>query len=277
TGTLDPRATGLLVICLGRATKIAQFLADTDKTYEAEIRLGMASETYDEEGIDPTISAKPVPDLAEHEVRDILGKFKGKILQRVPAYSAVRVGGQRLYKLARQRTAVEIPEREIEIEDIRLTRLDLPSIFFTVTCSKGTYVRTLANDIGERIGCGAYLKELSRTRVGPFTLDEAISLNEIRHYRQAGSLKRHIKPIEEVLPFPSIQVKEHFTPFIISGRSPRLKDISEVEGEFSTDDMVCLKDHTGRVAAVGKARIGSEKLKEDHDIKHFFAYVRVLN
>jgi len=277
TGTLDPRATGLLVICLGRATKIAQFLIETDKTYEAEILLGQRSPTMDSEGLDPNEPGQPVPDMNELQMQEVLDTFKGRIVQQVPAYSAVKVGGQRMYKMARKGVAVEAPEREVEIGNITLKKLDLPTVRFVVSCSKGTYVRALADAIGQRIGCGAYLKGLIRTRVGRFELADSLSLSEIKHYRDAGSLKRHVIPIETVLPFPSIQVNKTFSQVIISGRSPELKDIVDISGDFNAEDLISLRDHTGRVMAVGRAEVDSAQLHSDYKGKQFFTYIRVLN
>jgi tRNA pseudouridine55 synthase len=236
----------------------------------------MSSSTFDSEGITDDCQAEPVPQLTEKQVMEILFGFKGKIRQKVPAYSAAKVDGQRLYKLARRGREVDTPEREVEIKEIDLSELELPFIRCRVSCSKGTYIRSLANDIGERIGCGAYLSRLSRTRVGGFVLEEALSLNEIRHYREAGMLKRHIKPIESILQFPSLRVTEDFSRWIVAGRSPRLRDIADVSGEFEPDDLISLKDHNGRIMAVGRAVVGSGKLKDDEN-ENFFTYVRVFN
>ena len=275
TGTLDPRATGLMVVCLGRATKIVQFLTEIDKTYEAEIKLGVRSSTFDSEGILEEES-RPVPQLSDKGIKAVLKEFSGKIIQKVPAYSAVKVGGQRLYTLARMGKPVETPEREVEIRDITLKKYSQPILEIDVTCSKGTYIRTLAHDIGERIGCGAYLHRLNRTRVGNFHLKDALSMNEIKYYRQAGTLKRHIHSIEEVLDFPVIKVNESFAPSIISGKSPRVKDITGFAGEFNPEDLISLMDHTGRIMAVGKIGVASAEIM-DYKGKDFFTYVRVLN
>ena len=277
TGTLDPRATGLLVICLGRATKVAQFLSDMGKTYQAEIMLGVRSRTMDGDGIDPNLPASPVPALTEDDISKVLNTFLGKTIQRVPAYSAVKINGQRLYKLARKNISVETPEREIEIKNIQLTRMTLPIIEITVSCSKGVYIRTLADDIGQKIGCGAYLKNLIRTEVGPFQLKDALTLNEIGHYRQAGLLKRRLLSIESILPFPSIQVDEEFSPAIISGRQPRVKNLIDISGDFGVEDYISLRDHNGRIMAIGKAMVNSVELKDNYKEKNFFTYVRVLN
>jgi tRNA pseudouridine55 synthase len=276
TGTLDPRATGLMIICLGRATKIAQFLTEIDKTYEAEIKLGQRSTTYDTEGILKDDYPKPIPEMSEKDVKRILKKFIGKSKQKPPKYSAIKIGGQRLYNMARRGKNVDPPEREIEIKEIELISMRIPRIEFRVVCSKGTYIRTLAHDIGEKIGCGAYLSKLARTRIGDYNLDDALSVNEIKHYREAGILKKFIQPIEKVLNFPSIQVTEKFTPAIISGKSPLMKDITEIVGDFKPEELISLKDHNGKIRAVGKSEINSAELNGP-EVKQFFKYVRVLN
>ncbi len=275
-GTLDPRATGLMIVCLGRATKIAQFLVDIDKTYDAEIHLGVRSTTYDSEGIIENSETSEIPQLSDSDIIKILSEFKGKIVQKVPAFSAVKIGGQRLYKLARMGKNIETPEREVEIKNIELTKYVSPVITFTVTCSKGTYIRTLANDIGERIGCGAYLSRLNRTKVGNFQLSEALNINEINHYRQAGALRRYIKPIESILPFPSIKVSEDFSPAILTGRPVRSRDIVDISGQFAVEDFISLMDCSGRIMAVGKAEANSSEIQQLQG-KEFFKYVRVLN
>ncbi len=277
TGTLDPRATGLLIVCLGRATKIAQFLSVTDKTYEAEIKLGMRSSTFDSEGIFENDKSEPIPDLSEEQVENILKEFEGKIIQKVPLFSAVKINGRRLHRLARQGKKIDPPEREIEIHEIRLLELDIPYLRIAVTCSKGTYIRTLANDIGERIGCGAYLSGLRRVKAGEYSLKDACSLNEVKYYCQAGILKRYIIPIERVLPFPSIIVDENFSPNIINGRSPQLKDIVNISCSFDANDFITLRDHTGVIRAIGMAEMGSSDLDEKNNNNEFFKYVRVLN
>ncbi len=277
TGTLDPRATGLLIVCLGRATKIAQFLSVTDKTYEAEIKLGLRSTTFDSEGISENDKPEPIPDLTEQEVENILKEFLGKIIQKVPLFSAIKMNGRKLYQLARQGKKIDPPEREIEIHEIKLLESDVPYLRIAVSCSKGTYIRTLANDIGERIGCGAYLSGLRRTRVGEYSIADACTPNEIRDYYQAGILKKYIIPIEKVLPFPSIEVDENFGPNIINGQSPRLKDIVNISNSFDVNDFIALRDHTGVIRAIGTAEMGSSDLDKKNNKHEFFKYVRVLN
>jgi len=276
TGTLDPQATGLLVMCLGRATKITQFLIDADKTYEAEIKLGIRSSTFDSEGITDDILSVPIPDITEEQAGNILKEFEGKIVQKVPMFSAVKVGGRRMYKLARQGRQIEPPERDIDIYKIELVKLEKPFLRFSVSCSKGTYIRSLANDIGERIGCGGYLSGLRRIQVGDYSVMDAHSLNEIEYYQKTGALEEHIIPIETALQFPYIKVNEKFSPNIINGQLPMLKDIVKICGSFIVNDLVALHDYTGRIRAVGRAEMSSSELN-DNTKEEFFKYVRVLN
>ena len=152
TGTLDPQADGLMLICLGRATKLTQFFTEWDKGYRAKITFGQSSDTMDGAGImsDPA----GVPALDRNQIETVLRRFTGKIIQKVPLYSAVKVGGRELHKYARAGVAVESPEREVEVYAIDLLNIELPSITIHVRCSKGTYIRVLADDIGRQVGCG---------------------------------------------------------------------------------------------------------------------------
>ena len=145
-----------------------------------------------------------------------------------------------------------------------------------VTCSKGTYIRTIANDIGELIGSGAYLSGLTRTGVGNFSLANALTLKEVELFKKDGSLSKYIKPIESVLTFPSIRVKEEFGSFINSGKSPQQQDIVGVEGDFQPDEFISLRDYNGKIKAIGKSEICSSEL-DNYKGKSFFTYIRVLN
>jgi len=275
TGTLDPRATGLLITCLGRATKISQFLNGTDKRYEAEITLGYKSSTYDSEGIIEE-SKSDVPDMTSSELDKVLSNFRGNIRQKVPAFSAVKVDGKRLYKLARSGKEVETPERDVEIKELTLEHIELPVIKCRITCTKGTYIRTFAHDIGEEIGCGGYLSGLKRTDVGDFNIKEALTLEQIAKLYDEENLRNHIVPIESALKFPSIKVSEDFVGHVINGRSPNFSDLISVDGEFEIDQLVSLRDHQGNIMAVGRAEMKSDYI-DKNETDRFFKHVRVLN
>lgn len=204
TGTLDPFATGVLVLCVGRATRVARYFEGLDKAYRAVVKLGVVTETGDGEGA--PVESRPVPELSSEEAEALLESFRGTITQRPPAYSAVKVGGQRLYARARRGEEVSAPLREVTIRALRLERLKGDEMSLYVECSKGTYIRSLAVDIGELAGCGAHCAALRRTKVGPFSVEEASTLEELDGLgeKRAGerlmgldaALGRFLEPIE---------------------------------------------------------------------------------
>ncbi|MFZ6015002.1 MAG: tRNA pseudouridine(55) synthase TruB [Patescibacteria group bacterium] len=180
-GTLDPFATGLLIIGIGPATKKLHDIVGLDKTYEATATLGATSDTYDLTGlIAPTPDSKfQIPDLKN--IEDVLKNFQGVIDQKAPAYSAKKVGGKKLYELARAGQDVEHlrPTKKVDIAELVITDYNYPTLKFKVTCSSGTYIRSLAHDIGQELGCGAYLSELRRTRIGEYKLEDAKKLETL--------------------------------------------------------------------------------------------------
>jgi tRNA pseudouridine55 synthase len=176
-GTLDPMATGLLALVLGRATKLqAQFMGD-DKTYIGTIRLGIATDSGDADG--EIVAEKPVPEISREQIEAAFAKFRGDLLQKPPMVSAIKHKGQPLYKLARKGVEVEREPRLVHIYDFRPTKIELPNIEFTATCSKGTYLRVLAADLGEIFGCGAHLSALRRTKSGHFSVENAQPLENL--------------------------------------------------------------------------------------------------
>jgi tRNA pseudouridine55 synthase len=277
TGTLDPRAEGLMVICLGRATKIAQFVSDFSKVYEAEVYLGKRSRTYDSEGILTDQMPMRPPDMTPEEAQELLDTFRGVIKQKVPAYSAVRVNGQKMYELARRGIDVDTPVREVEIKDIKLIEYSKPFLRFRCDCSKGTYIRTLAHDIGIKLGCGAYLSRLRRVAVGPLTLNKALSLSEVGRYHANGTLHKHLLTYDKVLTYSAIKITDEFKKFVISGRELKPKDIVDIEGNFAAGEKVVLKDIGGNVLAVGRAEASAGEIKESRNGHKLFSYIRVLN
>lgn len=197
TGTLDPDATGVLPVCVGKATKVCDLLTDKDKAYVAQVRLGVTTDTLDMTG--EILSEKEV-NVSEERLCRTLEKFCGEIQQIPPMYSAIKIGGKRLYELARQGKEVERAPRTVTIHDLKLreTALDRQEFTIEVRCSKGTYIRTLCQDIGEMLGCGAAMKNLVRTQAGPFTLGEARTLNEIERLVQSKKTEEILIPIDRV-------------------------------------------------------------------------------
>ncbi len=177
TGSLDPLASGLLPLCFGEATKLSRFLLEADKTYQTVFRLGQETATYDAEG--EVLASFPVT-AGRHEIEQALVSFIGEIEQVPPAYSAIKQGGQPLYKLARAGIAVKPSPRRVTVREIRLLNLQGERLDLEVTCSKGTYIRSLAHDLGQVLGCGAHVAELRRLALGEFRVEGAIGLDELR-------------------------------------------------------------------------------------------------
>ncbi len=177
-GTLDPMATGLLILVVGRATKIQDLLMSEDKEYEGTIRLGVRTDTQDKEG--EVLEEKPVPDLSDEAIREPFESMKGDFYQTPPMVSAIKKDGVPLYKLARQGKSVEREPRLVHVYAYNLLKIALPDIVFRVLCSKGFYVRTYAEEIGNQLGCGAHLAALRRTRSGNFDLERSITVSKMR-------------------------------------------------------------------------------------------------
>jgi tRNA pseudouridine55 synthase len=276
TGTLDPKAEGLLVICIGRATKIVQFVSDFDKSYEAEIFLGKRSTTFDSEGVLEDDLPKAAPDFSVEEFADVLSEFKGSINQKVPSFSAVRIQGKRLYESARSGEEVERPERLVEIDELEVISYDKPILKLKVSCSKGTYIRTLADDIGNKLECGAYLAALKRTSVSGLLLENALTIDEVNDLHQSGRLEEQLLSLQDVLDYSGICVSDDFKDKVINGTDLTSSDVSSTDGQFATGDKVLLKDKSGNALAIGRAEIDSSELPNSDDTK-IFTYSRVLN
>ena len=176
-GTLDPLATGVLVCCLGKATRSVQTIMDMTKVYQATVRLDAFTNTDDAEGEPETVRVDQPPD--QSAIRQALDQLTGSIEQKPPAYSAVKVNGQRAYRLAREGQTVDLPARTVRVDEIRLERYRWPELELTITCGKGTYIRSLARQIGQALGTGGYLTALRRTAVGPYTTEHAHGLDEL--------------------------------------------------------------------------------------------------
>ena len=195
TGTLDPDATGVLPVCLGCATKLCDMLTDTTKVYEAELLLGVTTDTQDTSG---TVLEEKNVTVTEEEVQEVIASFIGAQKQIPPMYSALKVDGKKLYELAREGKTVERKARDITIENIEILEVSLPRVRMVVTCSKGTYIRTLCNDIGEKLGCGGAMASLIRRKTAGFTLEEAKTLDEIEAIMKAGEIRSILKGVDTV-------------------------------------------------------------------------------
>lgn len=197
TGTLDPEAQGVLPVCLGNATKVCDLITDRDKTYRAVLLLGTVTDTQDATG---QVIGENAVTCSENEVRACIRGFVGEQEQVPPMYSALKVNGKKLYELARQGIEVERKPRKITVREIVIERICLPEVTMTVTCSKGTYIRTLCHDIGAALGCGGCMKSLLRTKAGPFVIEDSVKLETVEKYRDAGRLRELIQRTDSVFP-----------------------------------------------------------------------------
>ncbi len=195
TGTLDPDAVGVLPVCLGRGTRLCDMLADHDKVYEAVLRLGISTDTQDMSGT--ILQERPVEVSAE-DVEKCVASFVGEQMQIPPMYSAIKINGKKLYELAREGKEVERQARKVVFYEIEVLAIALPNVTIRVHCSKGTYIRTLCNDIGEKLGCGGCMEKLLRTRVARFELKDAKTLDEIRALVDAGTFLEIVTPVDEM-------------------------------------------------------------------------------
>ena len=204
-GTLDPLATGVLVLLLGKATRLVRFYSGRRKRYTAGFRFGFATNTYDSEG---TALAPEVPvTLNREQLQQLANQSIGRFDQMPPIFSAKKVAGRPAYELARKNQAVVLKPASVELFEYRLTEIDGPIARFSIECSSGTYVRSLAHDMGQILGCGAHLSEISRTAVGEFSLDQAVSLDELVLAKRDGKFSSFLIPLESLLPnYPSVTV-----------------------------------------------------------------------
>lgn len=226
-GTLDPFAVGVLPLCLQEATKLTPFLLDQPKAYRATVFLGAETDTQDSTGQVTSRSSQLPPPEA---IAPALAAFVGEQWQTPPLYSALHFQGRRLYQYARQGISMDVTPRLITIMDLTVESLALPEVTFTVTCSKGTYIRTLAADLGRQLGCGAHLKALQRLRVGPFSLHQAVSLPADPDDRSAAQLLERFVPLVECLPhLPTLQVGPDLAARVRQGKSLDLTDAAAPE------------------------------------------------
>jgi len=220
TGSLDPLASGLLPLCLGEATKLSSFLLDADKAYQGVCKLGVKTSTADAEG--EVIATRPVPPLSEAELKTTLAKFVGDIEQIPPMHSAIKMQGQPLYKLAHQGIEVERQPRPVTIHSLTLTSFSGDEFAFELHCSKGTYVRTLVEDIGEVLGCGAHLGALRRTLVGPFELAHALTLDELEQIAEQegmAGLDARLIPMDQALEkWPAVHLSDNSAYYVRQGQ-----------------------------------------------------------
>ncbi len=266
TGTLDPMATGVLPVCIDEATKLASFLTGDDKVYEVTMRLGVRTDTQDITG---QVVTEQQARVSEGEIRDVLAAFAGTITQVPPRYSAVKVRGKALYKWARKGVDVDPPPRQVQIRQIVLRGIEMPRVDFTVTCSKGTYVRTLCADMGDRLGCGAVLEKLRRTRSGILRQEDAICLAGRSDAELKARLEQGLIPMNRALPgIPGIVMPAHLEERIMKGHQPDAEGFAGLQiPSLAAADVVKFVSETGRLVALARMLVPKEEIRkrEPHD------------
>lgn len=225
TGTLDPDATGVLPVCLGRATKLCDMLTDRDKTYEAVLLLGRTTDTQDVSG--KILEEHSTEELQEDAVKECILGFAGEYDQIPPMYSAVKVNGRKLCELAREGKTIERKSRRVQIHEIRIIEMELPRVRMEITCSKGTYIRTLCSDIGDRLGTGGCMENLIRTRVGRFDIRDSVRLDEARDQAEQGRIEELVIPLEEMFSdLKAVVLDEEHVYLAYNGNSFQERDLA---------------------------------------------------
>ena len=259
TGTLDPDATGVLPVCLGRATKLCDLLTDRDKTYEAVLLLGKTTDTQDISGA--ILKEQPTDHLNEAEVTKVIESFKGTYDQIPPMYSALKVNGKKLYELAREGKTVERKSRKVTIYQIHIKEIQLPRVRMEMTCSKGTYIRTLCHDIGNLLGTGGCMEELTRTKVGRFELKDSLKLEELSDLAQNGRLEDALIPLDQMFSeLQSVVPAEKYISKAYNGNDFFKNQLSE-DGKFCSGEKVRVYDAQGHF-------IGVYRYMEDRKMFH---------
>lgn len=247
TGTLDPMATGLLLVCINRATRLASYFSDLGKEYRAVMKLGETTDTQDAYG--KIIARSDKIEIGNNIIEECLLSFKGNILQQPPMFSALKHEGQPLYKLARKGIDVDRKPREVSIYDIDLINIDFPYVTFRVACSKGTYIRTLCDDTGKKLGIGAHLFELERTAIGPFRIEDSLSFDELKNtdINEAGI--KGIYTMDKALSWlPELKIDDVTEKAVKHGNPIRVLSLSD---DCKKAEAVRIKSSDGYLLAVG--------------------------
>jgi len=259
TGTLDPMATGLLLICTDKATRITQYLSSLDKEYEAVMKLGETTDTQDRDGA--IISQTDKIEIQEEMIRKTLESFKGRLFQKPPMFSALKHKGKPLYKYARKGVDIPRKPRSVYIHEIELLNINLPFVTFRTLCSKGTYIRTLCDDIGKKLSVGAHLFELKRISIGPFNIKNALSIEELNSTR--GFLRsKGIYTIDEALSWlPELKIKKSLIKAVRNG-APIKTDVPLSEGIRAAPG-IRIKSPADELLAIGSFSPEQQVIKMD--------------
>jgi len=257
TGTLDPMATGVLPLCLGKATKIAQFLLAEDKEYEVEMLLGTVTDSQDVTG--QVVEQREVEAIERRQAEEVFSRFVGQLMQVPPMISAKHHKGRRLYQLARQGVEVDRPARPVTIWSLELSSIRLPHIEFRVHCSKGTYIRTLCHDLGESLGCGAAMSALVRTRCGNFTVEEATPLSDLCCREKVAD---HLRSMDEALArYPAVALQPRAVRRVLQGNQVACEQVRSWDRPFEAGQLVRVHGPRGGLFALAEACIDAQTLQ----------------
>ena len=237
-GTLDPAATGVLLVCVGQAVRVSEYIMALRKVYRARVRLGFATDTYDAEGT--AVSTPQAVEVSTEDLREALRRFEGEIQQVPPSYSAVKVGGRAAYRLARSGETVALKPRPAHIYRLELLSFDSPFFEVEVECGKGTYIRSLAHDIGRELGCGGHLAALVRMRVGPFAIEQAVSVGDLEAALGAGSWRELLQPLDVALAeLPALTISMEDEKDLRHGQAVQLDETALSPGLSPDDGQEC--------------------------------------
>jgi len=273
TGILDPNATGLLVLLVERGTLFSSFLTGMPKRYYARFKFGIATDTYDADG--QVTSTSDPGNVPRRQFEELLGNFRGEIEQAIPTFSAVKRGGKTFHKLARKGVQFNPGLKVVEIKNIGIIEYDWPEAVLDIKCSSGTYVRSLAHQMGASLGCGGYLKSLRRTEVGPFRISEAHTLEDISRSREPLKL---LRPLREALPSsPLIRIKPQYCGAVINGRPLVKRYIGENEYSGEGGVLSVLLGPDEKVLALAKLNMQWRSLERMGPSDIMGTYVRVID
>jgi tRNA pseudouridine55 synthase len=273
SGTLDSTATGVLLICINRATRLASYFSSRDKEYKAVIKLGEATDTQDAQG--NVIKKSNRIEVDETVIKNTLKSFEGKIIQRPPMFSALKYKGKPLYKYAKRGIDIPRKPREVHIHRIEFLNINLPFVGFMTVCSKGTYIRTLCDDIGKKLGIGAHLFKLERTAIGPFKIKDAMSIEELNSLnlnhlqypvrkKASPSPSNGVYTIDSALSWmPELKIKKSLVKGVKNGIPIKISDCPDFSDDLKTATGIKLKSPDGEFLAVGSFLAGKNVVKMD--------------
>ena len=268
TGTLDPDATGVLCICVGKATKLAEYATEVEKEYRVVMRLGVITDTQDATG--RVIKETENFEITRDEIEEAFRKFTGSIKQIPPMYSAVKVGGTPLYKLARKGKEISREARDVYIKEIKFTEYSGALVKFDVVCSKGTYIRTLCFDIGNYLGVGAHMYSLERLRSGDFHMKDAVTIEEVEELILSGTIKSKMISMDQAVAWmPFVRIKDSWNEGVRHGRALISEAVSETKGDFAKDSKVRIINNEGELISIGIAQYDSKDIIQGYEEKIF--------